>query len=62
MVLYCNVCHTRWSEACLDVFDHCPFTDCNGRLTMKPPVLKVKRPKKEQPERLPLFKSGGLPT
>ena len=30
--LYCDQCHTQWTEACLQPFDCCPFKGCAGHL------------------------------
>ena len=64
MLLFCSVCHTRWTEACWDIYDQCPAEGCSGRLTVKPP--KPPKQKKQKPPKrvdlLPLLKKVGLPT
>jgi len=63
VTLFCNTCHTKWTEACLDVYDRCPFTDCGGRLTLKPPKDKQKKQRSvRQVDVLPLLRKAGLPT
>ncbi len=54
--LYCNTCHTCWTEACLSAWRPCPFKDCGGTLSHEPPrgVAPKPRPPKE-PSSYPLL-------
>lgn len=58
--LYCDTCHSLWTEACLAAWEKCPFVDCKGTLRTTPPpsVAKPRRPPKDRS--LPLLERSGL--
>lgn len=39
--LWCDTCHTKWTEGCLRQWQKCPFHDCKGKLTLTQPVAPV---------------------
>jgi hypothetical protein len=53
--LYCTVCHTKWTEACLRPRDPCPFVDCVGLLTYTPPPTSTRPVRGVRDRTLPLF-------
>lgn len=36
--LWCDVCHTKWTEGVLAAWTKCPFVDCKGTLRTEPIV------------------------
>lgn len=63
--VYCEACHTRWSEWCVvDTWwkspgeGRCPFRDCHGLLTNRRPVpIRRRRPLKKEELRYPLLEA-----
>jgi hypothetical protein len=57
MNLWCDQCHTCWTEVCLHQWQKCPFVDCKGTLTLQPPASLVhrSRARRQKPEGYPLL-------
>lgn len=52
--LWCNECHTCWTEACWLPYQQCPHRDCTGRLLPFKPK-RPPRPRQKRDTSLPLF-------
>lgn len=57
--LYCSACHTKWTEACLQPFDRCPFKGCAGVLHYAAPPQMTKAVRYQRDRSLPLLAAPG---
>jgi hypothetical protein len=56
--LWCDECHTKWVEGCLQAWNKCPFVDCKGTLRNFPQAQAPRRPKYEKPKGFPLLEAS----
>lgn len=55
-VLYCTACHSVWKESCWKQFQSCPYTDCDGTLTLtQPKGMPTSNPRRKEQPSWPLF-------